>query len=78
MKVNDKLLHFSISAVLTVLLSLLIGFEVATLIVIAIGVGKELWDRYIRDKVFSVPDLIADGSGIVIGLVIFSLIKVVM
>lgn len=78
MKYNDKLLHFSISAVLTVLLSLLIGFEVATLIVITIGIGKELWDKYIRDKVFSVPDLMADGSGIVIGLVIFTLIKVVI
>lgn len=78
MKVNDKLLHFSISALLTVLFSLLAGFEWGTLIVITIGIGKELWDRYIRDKVFSIPDLMADGSGIVIGLVIFTLIKVVV
>lgn len=78
MKVNDKLLHFSISALLTVLFSLLAGFEWGTLIVITIGIGKELWDRYIRNKVFSIPDLMADGSGIVIGLVIFTLIKVVV
>lgn len=78
MKVNDKLLHFSISALLTVLFSLLAGFVWGTLIVITIGIGKELWDRYIRDKVFSIPDLMADGSGIVIGLVIFTLIKVVV
>ncbi|MFA7142546.1 MAG: hypothetical protein WC175_00995 [Candidatus Dojkabacteria bacterium] len=75
---KDKVYHLIISALLTVLFSFILGFEMAVAVTIGIGIGWELFWKVKKNNPFSWRDVIADGSGIVIGLVIFSLIKVVM
>ena len=58
--------------------SFILGFEIAVIVTLLIGVGWELIWKVKKDNPFSWRDVIADGTGIVIGLMIFSLIKVLL
>jgi hypothetical protein len=71
---KDKLLHFSISAALTILLSFLLSWIAACFIVFGVGLIKELADRYLFHGQFSVDDLQADAAGILAGTLIFVLL----
>jgi len=71
---TDKLLHFSISAALTILLSFLLSWIAACFIVFGLGLVKELADRYLFHGQFSIDDLYADAGGILIGTVLFALV----
>ena len=87
---KDKILHFSISAVLVIVGMLLLrGTELCLavpLIVLALGIGKEVFD-YIRKK-DSVPycdlkdqcikDFFADFFGVIAGTLIASLIVIIL
>lgn len=72
-KSTDKKLHFGICAVLTLGLSFMIRYELAILIVLVIGLGKEVKD-YVQKGKFSVADLNADITGIVVGVVAYTVI----
>lgn len=80
---QDKFLHFGISAGLTA-----IGYQggrhlldrgeararwIAIGGTVSVGVFKELWDRRRPGSFFSLRDLVADGLGIVVGLVLFTM-----
>lgn len=70
----DLFLHFIMSAGLVVLFRQL-GFNIAhsALIVIAIGIGKELLDAtciFKPDGFIDLWDLIADGYGILFGFIL--------
>lgn len=69
-KQNDKLLHCSISAGLTILLTLIFSklgwlWFIAPAIVLAIGFGKEVIDRFNKKKLlFDWMDIVADTIGV--------------
>ena len=75
---KDKIYHLTISAILTVFFSFILGFEWAVIVTIGIGVAWELFWKVVKNKIFSWQDVIADWAGIIIGLMIFTLIKVVL
>ena len=61
----DKVAHFAVSAFLTLALGHFIHWAIASCVVLALGVAKELWDGMIDKK-----DLLADLFGILLGVVI--------
>ena len=75
---KDKVYHLIISALLTVFFSFILGFELAVIVTLLIGVGWELFWKIKKDNPFSWQDVIADWTGIIIGLMIFSLLKVLL
>lgn len=76
---TDKVLHFAASFVITALAALLLfgvaGLPKAAAIAIALaiaavaGVGKELFDKYVRKTGFDKQDLMADGIGAVLAAI---------
>lgn len=71
---KDKIYHFAVSAILLVIFALLLDVEWSLLIVLALGILKELFDRYYKKKRFDWKDLFADAVGAVAGLWIATLI----
>ena len=71
---KDKLYHFGVSFAITLILSFIIGYLWAVVLTVAIGVGKELWDYFVKDN-FSKAELYADTVGIFFGLVVFTILK---
>ncbi len=68
---NDKIKHFLISAILTILITVVTGDKMLALIGVAsIGIGKEAIDFY-KGGVFDLYDIMADIFGIFIGFVIW-------
>ena len=72
----DKKLHFLVCFGITLLLYPVFGWwSIGTSI--ATGVGKELYDW--RDYgLFSWSDIMADMTGIVVGIIVILLIKIIM
>jgi len=69
---KDKWLHLAISAALTILLSFLLSWIAACILVFGLGLVKELADRYLFNGQFSIDDLYADAVGIMIGTIVFA------
>ena len=77
---KDKLYHFfcSYTAMLTFTAIAIIKWEspvawsinFGIAMAILVGVAKELFDLYIKKSKFSVADLVADGFGIIIAILI--------
>lgn len=65
---EDKLKHIVISAIIAVALNLFLPWWVAVLITLAIGVGKEVYDKVSGKGCAEWGDLIADLVGILIGV----------
>lgn len=65
---EDGMKHIIISSVIAMLLNLLIPFWVAGLLTLAIGVGKEVYDKVSGKGHPEWKDLLADLLGIVIGI----------
>ena len=65
---EDKLKHIVLSAVIMVLLSLFLHKLVAAIVTLAIGIGKELYDKYTGKGCAEWKDLLSNAIGIVIGL----------
>lgn len=59
----DKVKHFLVSAGLVILLNLIIPLWMAVAVVAILGIAKEL-----SDKSVDVWDLVADATGILIGV----------
>lgn len=64
----DGLAHLLVCMMLTMVLVLLMNTWLAILIVLCVGIGKELYDKFTKKTEFSTKDLICDIVGIVFGL----------
>ena len=65
---EDKLKHIVVSAIIAVALNLFLPWWVAALITLAIGVGKEVYDKVSGKGHPEWEDLVADVVGILIGV----------
>lgn len=65
---EDKLKHIVVSAIICVALNLFLPWWVAGLITLAIGVGKEVYDKVTGKGHPEWKDLLADLVGILIGV----------
>ena len=64
----DGLAHLLVCMMLTMVLVPFINLWLAILIVLCIGIGKELYDKFAKKTEFSTKDLICDVIGIIFGL----------
>lgn len=64
----DKYKHIVVSAIIAVALNLFLPWWVAALITLAIGVGKEVYDKVSGKGCAEWKDLLADLVGILIGV----------
>lgn len=64
----DGLAHLLICMMLTMVLVPLMNLWLAILIVLCVGIGKELYDKFAKNTEFSTKDLICDVIGIIFGL----------
>ena len=65
---EDKLKHIVVSAIIAVALNLILPWWVAGLVTLAIGVGKEVYDKVSGKGHAEWEDLVADLVGILIGI----------
>lgn len=65
---EDKLKHIVLSAIIAVVLNLILPWWVAAILTLAIGVGKEVYDKVSGKGHPEWKDLLADVVGIVVGL----------
>ena len=70
----DKFWHFIVSAILTFILSVFLGIKMAIIIVLCLGICKELYDWIIEKESFCLGDLCFDIIGIITGGVLSCLI----
>ena len=72
----DKLLHFGVCFLITLLLYPVIGWwSIGT--AIATGIGKEIYDWKDYGN-FSWSDIVADLVGVVVGVIIITIIKILI
>lgn len=64
----DGLAHLLVCMMLTMVLVPLMDLWLAILIVLCVGIGKELYDKFAKNTEFSTKDLICDVIGIIFGL----------
>ena len=64
----DKYKHIVVSAIICVALKLFLPWWVAALITLAIGVGKEVYDKVSGKGCAEVKDIVCDIVGILIGV----------
>lgn len=62
---TDKYVHFIVCMILVQLISLLIPFYYAMIIVFILGLFKEIYDSTQKDDKFDIKDLLADSLGII-------------
>lgn len=68
---TDRYVHFIVCMILVQLISLLIPFYYAMIIVFILGLSKEIYDSKQKDDKFDLKDLFADSLGIIIeGLIL--------
>lgn len=65
---EDKLKHIVVSAIIAVALNLFLPWWVAALITLAIGVGKEAYDKVSGKGCAEWKDLLSNLVGILIGI----------
>ena len=65
---EDKLKHVVVSAIITVVLNLFLPWWAAALIILAIGISKEVYDKTTNKGCAEWEDLLADVIGIIIGI----------
>jgi len=69
MKINDKVLHIGVSALISAILFWLTGDTILTVVLsFVVGIGKEVID--IKTTGFDINDLLADLVGIGLGILI--------
>lgn len=65
---SDGMSHLILSAIMAVALNLFLPWWVAALITLAIGIGKEVYDKVSGKGCAEWKDLLADVVGILIGI----------
>lgn len=67
---QDGLLHIICSTLLVSILNIFLSILVSVLIVLLLGIGKEiLWDKLLNKGTPDKKDIIADLIGIIIGII---------
>jgi hypothetical protein len=66
---QDKIDHFIVWTLLTYILKHLVNTLFTILIAFSLGIIKEIYDQ-IKNKNFSIKDLVADCIGILVGMLI--------
>lgn len=65
---KDKTLHFTISAILTIVLGMFLGFWWGVVLTLLIGIGKEvIWDYLLGKGCPDLADINADLGGVAVG-----------
>ena len=64
----DKYKHIVVSAIIMVIFNLFLPTYLAAIITLAIGIGKEIYDKVTNKGCAEWKDLIADVIGIIIGI----------
>ena len=64
----DKYKHIVVSAIIAVGLNLFLPWELASMITLAVGIGKEIYDKASGKGCAEWKDLAADVVGIIIGV----------
>jgi len=73
--INDKIKHIIVSMFMVLMFAWFVGALMAIAIVAVVGLSKEyIWDRLLRRGKFDYCDLMADFTGILIGVVIYMLV----
>lgn len=70
---EDKIKHIVISAGLVLLFSLLLPLGVVLVLVMLIGTGKELLDKYYYKSGFCWFDMLANVAGCLLGLLLLGI-----
>ena len=60
--------HLILSATIAVVLNLFLPWELAGMITLAVGIGKEIYDKASGKDCAEVKDIVCDIAGIIIGL----------
>lgn len=68
MKRPDLIMHFSICFLIT--LNCITPFWIAIVLAAFLGIGKELYDKYIKKTFWDWGDIFSDALGICIGIII--------
>ena len=64
----DGMMHVILSALIGAVLNLLLPWELAAMITLAVGIGKELYDRISGKGCSEWKDIVCDILGILIGV----------
>ena len=65
---EDGMAHVILSALLSSVLNLFLPWELACLLTLSIGVGKEIYDKRSGKGCAEVKDIVCDIVGILIGI----------
>ena len=65
---SDGMSHLILSATIAVVLNLFLPWELAGMITLAVGIGKEIYDKASGKGCSEVKDIVCDIAGIIIGL----------
>lgn len=68
----DKVYHFAASYALVLTANLVMSLAFATLLALAIGILKEVYDHFDYGR-FDVNDIIADAAGVALGALVIYL-----
>lgn len=65
---SDGMMHVILSAFICAILNIVLPWELAGMITFAIGIGKELYDKYSKKGCAEWKDLFCDLFGILLGI----------
>ena len=65
---SDGMAHVILSALITSVLALVLPWELAGMVTLAIGIGKEIYDKCSGKGYVEVKDVVCDIIGILIGV----------
>lgn len=65
---RDGMMHVILSALIACLLNLVLPWELAAIGTLAVGIGKELYDKRSGKGCAEMKDLICDIIGVIIGI----------
>lgn len=73
----DKKLHIGVAYGLTLGLSYMISWLWGMVIVTILIIAKEVHDKYLKQTAFSISDMYAGISGVILGVISFSLLRAI-
>ena len=77
---SDGLLHILVSMVVILCLQPLVGATIAICVAVLLGVGKEIYDRYIQcdnNREQILHDVVCDIVGIILAIIVVSVWNII-